>query len=286
MLSFKNSQRNNSDVNSSSSSSIGSVTVDTLNVIMNVQKTAIQMMYNRGYDKVDKKTAIWSIGPNNTINYMIRSSSSSGNVLNKDESVVNVVSDSFYDVVSTSNAKIIEGFYFEAIKYVKDHDNASAAAAAAAASETPQHNGLLVEDICILFFSSDVKLGVQEFRQYLELLKAESVQHCIIVCSQGATSFAMTEISGAGCSVEVEIFSHENLQRDILQHKLYRNHRMLSENEKTEKMKEFKSTEKELSLLPRKDPVCRYFNFPVGALIEITRQVGSSAPYKYYRLVV
>ena len=140
-------------------------------------------------------------------------------------------------------------------------------------------------EICYIFFSEDTKLRVQEFRKYQQIMENDDIHHCIIVCDQGATSFTSTELVNVDPSeLEIELIPSEFLIRNPTKHYFYRPHRILSEEEKKLFLQKFDKDK--LAMLPKNNRIPKYFNFPVGSIIEITRCMGSAGPYHYYRIVV
>ncbi len=143
---------------------------------------------------------------------------------------------------------------------------------------------------CYIFFAFDKKLGVSELRKFLTHAKQNKVRHCIIVANQGATAFTSSVLQKMDTSIgemEVELFPYKYLVRNPTRHSLYRPHRALSEEEKTSVLASMNCVnENQLKKLFRTDRICQYFNFPVGTLIETTRNLGSLGPYVSYRIVV
>lgn len=151
------------------------------------------------------------------------------------------------------------------------------------------------DDKIIIFFSSDHKLGVQEFRKYIEFIQnppihfataLQGVKHCIIVCKDGATSGVTNEMNLPEIrSIQVEIFSHKNLFRNPTQHKLYRKHTVCTAEEKQRILRRYNAKESEMPILLWRDPIRKYFHYPPGTLIRIERAISTGAPFVYYRIV-
>lgn len=143
---------------------------------------------------------------------------------------------------------------------------------------------------CYIFFAFGKKLGVNEFRKFLTHATRNEVRHCIIIANQGATSFTTSVLQKMDSSIEemeVELFPYKYLVRNPTKHNLYRPHRALCEEEKKSVLASMNCVnENQLKKLFRNDRICQYFNFPVGALVETTRNLGTLGPYRSYRIVV
>jgi DNA-directed RNA polymerase subunit H (RpoH/RPB5) len=152
-----------------------------------------------------------------------------------------------------------------------------------------------LDDKITLFFSSDHKLGVQEFRKYIEFIKEppvhfaaclKDIAHCMIICKEGATSGVTNEMNLPEIrSIQVEIFSYKNLFRNITHHQKYRKHTVCTPEEKEQILRRYNAKESEMPILQWKDPVRKYFHFAPGTLIRIERAIGTGAPFIYYRIV-
>ena len=60
---------------------------------------------------------------------------------------------------------------------------------------------------CYIFFCSDVKLGVQEFRKFQGILQVNNIHHCIIISKLGATSFTSAVLQKIDSEdMEIELF--------------------------------------------------------------------------------
>jgi DNA-directed RNA polymerase subunit H len=82
-----------------------------------------------------------------------------------------------------------------------------------------------------------------------------------------------------------EIFGDDKV--DILKHSLVPNHRIISEEERTEIMKKYRiSRLKQLPKLRVFDPAVVAVGGSIGDVIEVTRKSSIAGELKYYRLVV
>ena len=79
---------------------------------------------------------------------------------------------------------------------------------------------------------------------------------------------------------ELELKPFSQLYVNVSKHQLVPRHRRLTEVEETELLALFRCTRDKIPSILVTDPVVRYYNFPVGSLLEIER------PPKYYRHVV
>lgn len=79
---------------------------------------------------------------------------------------------------------------------------------------------------------------------------------------------------------KIEVKSLSSLFINISKHRLVPRHRILNETEVQALLKSLFTTKDKLPRILLTDPVCRYYDFPIGSIIEIMR------PDLYYRVVV
>jgi len=107
--------------------------------------------------------------------------------------------------------------------------------------------------------------------------------HLILIYMKAITPQALNTIKEIINVVELFKFSH--LIFNITKHKLYMPHKLLNKEEEKEIFNKYKITNKmNLPLLLNIDPVCKYFAYPIGSIIKITRNYCLQ-PEDYYRIV-
>ena len=158
--------------------------------------------------------------------------------------------------------------------------------------------GLAHPDVFVYrwFFSSaknSETMGVEAIRTYVALLgKAPAGQagprRLIIIYPREISSSCVKEQGQLarenGLIIELHPLCFFN--RDITTHSLYRPHRALSAEEKAKLYEMFcVSDDSKMPALLTSDPVCRYFAFPVGTVVEILRSDGRQVATLYWRVV-
>ena len=132
-------------------------------------------------------------------------------------------------------------------------------------------------DTFVVYFLDEPKLNIANVKDCIKLLEEDNIKHCIIVYKNNITSSAKRVI-GNFIDTSFELFTVTELQLNITKHYLVPAHVMLSESE----MSDFtKKMGVDIPVLLKTDPVCRFYNFPRGAIIQVTRKDNSVS----YRVV-
>ena len=122
----------------------------------------------------------------------------------------------------------------------------------------------------LCFICDNEKLNIQGIKDRLSVMKRENAKRAIIIYRTSVTASAKKSLETIDNAIE--IFSLEELQLNITQHRLVPKHERVTEDEK--KMLESKYKGK-LPLILSSDPVVRYYNFLRGEYLRITRKDGS-----------
>lgn len=85
---------------------------------------------------------------------------------------------------------------------------------------------------------------------------------------------------------QTEIFDEKDLMIDKVSHFLVPKHRVLSNEESANFLKEYNLTRKELAKIKLNDPIARYYKMQVGDIVEITRSSNTTIQSRFYRVVV
>jgi DNA-directed RNA polymerase I, II, and III subunit RPABC1 len=145
-----------------------------------------------------------------------------------------------------------------------------------------------LDDHLIVFFSEDDKIGVRNIREYYEIMQDHVIHKAIIIYKQNVTASATTEAYNLQIDkdfpVFIQLFQDTSLIFDITTHELVPKHELLSAAEAELLCKKFDKSQ--LPQLKSIDPVCRYYDFPVGSIVKIIRPSETSGIYENYRLVV
>ena len=114
--------------------------------------------------------------------------------------------------------------------------------------------------------------------QHIETLRHD-VSHLIVIFQDKVTATLRDDFFRLK-KYELELKPFSQLYVNVSKHQLVPRHRRLTEVEETELLALFRCTRDKIPSILVTDPVVRYYNFPVGSLLEIER------PPKYYRHVV
>jgi DNA-directed RNA polymerase subunit H len=143
-------------------------------------------------------------------------------------------------------------------------------------------------DMVLVYFVTENKVGVRTLRNLQCECEASGCRHVILVTEDGLTPFAQKvlddpEKKTAGSTV-VEIFKRRELSFCILDHNLVPRHSLLTAAERRALLQKLGCKASCMPRLKESDPVARFMNFPVGGIVRIQRNIGSSQE-EYYRLV-
>lgn len=142
------------------------------------------------------------------------------------------------------------------------------------------------EDKIFVFFPDEEKLRIAPIRVYLEQMKQENVKKAIIVCEKDVTPLAKQAVHEARPNFFLEIFVEAELLVDITEHELVPEHQVLSNEEKTNLLKQYKLKEIQLPRMKPEDPVARYFGLTRGHVVKIIRASETAGRYVTYRIVL
>jgi len=137
-----------------------------------------------------------------------------------------------------------------------------------------------------VYFVSENKVGVKTLRKIQVECEEASCKHIILVTEDGLTHFAQRELDDPEktCSSVIEIFKKKDLAFCVVDHCLVPKHTMLSSGEKKALLQKIGCKASVLPRLKETDPVARFMRFPIGSIVKIQRNIGTSQE-EYYRLV-
>jgi len=132
-------------------------------------------------------------------------------------------------------------------------------------------------------FQLDEKVGVKLVRQMLGELAGRDVHRLLLVSADGPTPFTRKEVAEDG---RIEFWTFARLLFNVTRFHIVPPHRLVGVDEAAALAKRYHvSGADEWPKMKRTDPVCRYYDFPVGRLVRIDR-FFAGAVNTYYRLVV
>jgi DNA-directed RNA polymerase I, II, and III subunit RPABC1 len=129
----------------------------------------------------------------------------------------------------------------------------------------------------VVYFLDEPKLNIANVKDCIKTLEEGDIKHCIIVYKNNITSSAKRVI-GNFIDTSFELFTVTELQFNITKHYLVPLHIKLSESNASDFIKKMGV---DIPVLLKTDPVCRFYNFPRGAIIQVTRKDNSIS----YRIV-
>lgn len=129
----------------------------------------------------------------------------------------------------------------------------------------------------LVFFTFVKKFNINLIKEYIELLKTIEIDHAIIIYNKSMTSSAKKVIDKL-LEIEIEVFVKDELMFDLTQNKYYFPHLKLNEDDKKQFIEKYGT---KIPIVFETDPVCRYFNYKKGDILEIHRKNN----YISYRMV-
>ena len=119
----------------------------------------------------------------------------------------------------------------------------------------------------ITFICKEHKLSIQGIKEFISIMNKENCNHCIIIYRDSVTSSAKKSLEIM--EYNIELFSLNELQLDITEHRLVSKHERVTVEEKEYLEKTYKGR---LPILLTTDPISRYYTFKRGEYIRITRK--------------
>jgi len=120
----------------------------------------------------------------------------------------------------------------------------------------------------ISFICTENKLSIQGIKDCMSIMNKEDYNRCIIVYRDSATASAKKSLE----NMDIELFSLQELQLDITEHRLVPLHEKVTKEEKDFLDTKFKGR---LPVLLHTDPISRYYFFQRGEYVRITRKDGT-----------
>jgi len=135
-------------------------------------------------------------------------------------------------------------------------------------------------DQIVVFTQPVIKFNIDRVKEYINLLREMGKNHCIIIYIDCVTPLTKKLVENT-VDIKIELFTQEELQYNITEHRLVPKHTRLLPN----KAKEFKRKYgMKFPTILITDPVSRFYNYNNGDVIEITR-IFDGYTYITYRIV-
>lgn len=137
----------------------------------------------------------------------------------------------------------------------------------------------------IVIFKNPIdKFNVEHIKQKVSILNTLGIKHCIVIYTNSVTAIAKKLVESS-IDVEFELFTQDELQYNITEHRLVPKHIKLSEEEARIFKKTFGI---KFPTILKTDPICKFYNFQRGDVIKIIRIDNSkenNIPYITHRIV-
>ena len=134
-----------------------------------------------------------------------------------------------------------------------------------------------------IFYITAQKVGINEIKKVISELDKYQCNRCIVIYNTLLTSFAKQYINTT--NKHVELFSHNELMKNIYSHFLVPRHVLLSHNDKCDLLKNLKVKEEKLPKIFVSDPISKYFGATKGDVFKIYRNDHTELS-TYYRICV
>ena len=120
----------------------------------------------------------------------------------------------------------------------------------------------------MVFFISGQKLNIVNIKDCAKILTDNNIGYSILVYGDSITSSARKVLNTLP-NITFELFSLDNLQYNITNHRYVRPHIKLTKSEQEEFTQKMGT---DIPLLLKTDPICRFYNFEKGDIIKIIRK--------------
>jgi DNA-directed RNA polymerase I, II, and III subunit RPABC1 len=135
-------------------------------------------------------------------------------------------------------------------------------------------------DQIVVFTQPVIKFNVDRVKEYISLLHKMGMNHCIVIYTDSVTSMTKKLITNS-VDIKIELFTQEELQYNITEHRLVPQHIRLCPEEAKEFKKVYGLKHPAILLI---DPVSRFYAFKRGDVIKIIRVSGENK-FITYRIV-
>lgn len=149
-------------------------------------------------------------------------------------------------------------------------------------------NAYLIGDILVVF-SRKAKLLENEMEKMMNSIEgSEYSKTRLIVVSLSKPSVNVLKGIKYYAKEGVQFFQIQELQYDLMAHRMYMPHRIVNEDERSAIFNAHKVSdpENQLPWIDSQDPPIKWIGAKPGDVIEVTRHSDAAGPTKYYRYVV
>ena len=138
----------------------------------------------------------------------------------------------------------------------------------------------------LIYNSEDDKTGVKIIKKVIDIVHNNDIKHLIFIYKKVITIFAKNLLDELLESIYIELFSETELSYNVSTHCLVPKHKLVPNEEVNDIVSKYKCSLTNFPVILKTDPICRYYGFRRGHLIEITRSSETNGTYICYRLVL
>lgn len=227
------------------------LTLSTIQSLLQIKQTQLQMVEDRGYVISDAERAIYDMDVRSFVTFLNNSLESYNKLVpEKDRRLL-------------SNRKLLSGSYLNPEKTEK----------------------------MVVFFADHDKstVSVEEAKEFRAFLMSKGVKEGIIIIDRPLSPSSVKELLPI-TSVKWQVFNDIDLSYNPTHHILYQKHELISLEEEPELLKSMRVTKSKLLLIKKNDPIIKYFNWEIGRVVRIYRDNSALSvltPYDInYRVIV
>jgi DNA-directed RNA polymerase I, II, and III subunit RPABC1 len=136
-------------------------------------------------------------------------------------------------------------------------------------------------DQIVVFKQPVIKFNIDRIKEYLSLLHRMKMNHCIAIYSESVTPMTKKMVANS-LDIKIELFTLDELQYNITEHRLVPKHIRLSSADANE-FKEAFGIRHPVILVT--DPISRFFAYKRGDIIKIIRKTGTNYRFVTHRIV-
>ncbi|KRH94143.1 RNA polymerase, 25-kDa subunit (common to polymerases I, II and III) [Pseudoloma neurophilia] len=137
----------------------------------------------------------------------------------------------------------------------------------------------------LAYFADEEKMALKSVKTLLENTYNQGIFHLIIVLREGISPAGAKFVQDCE-SLTITTFIEKELLLNITHHKLVPKHRIISEIEQKELLKEKMVKKSEMPKILISDPVAKYFGARKGDIFEIERDSETASKIKTWRVTI
>lgn len=137
----------------------------------------------------------------------------------------------------------------------------------------------------LVFFTEEEKMSLKSLKILLENIVKEGILNLVIVLREGISP-AAKKFAQECESISITTFMEKDLLFNVTHHRLVPKHRIISESEKQQLLKDKMIKENAMPKILISDPIAKYFGAQRGDVLEIERQSETAGKIKTWRITI